>query len=261
MGKTSRLRQGTRFHLLRLKAFAKRASSFAGRSGVSKQMELFLLLLEIILVNLVLSGDNAVVIAMACRNLPIETRQKAVWWGALGAVILRIILTVVALYLLQIPFIQIIGAALLFFVAVQLLKDDGESKQIEGAASLWKAIRIILTADFIMSLDNVLAVASIAKNNIWIIAAGIAISIPLIVWGSQLIMKLLNRFPVLVYVGAGILGYTGGEMLEESERLLNGLQAIAGGWAEYAFPVVCGVAVIVTGYLLQKRAHRHVAQE
>ncbi|WP_308636388.1 TerC family protein [Paenibacillus silvisoli] len=223
-------------------------------------MEYLLLLAEIMLVNLVLSGDNAVVIALASRNLPLTHRKKAVWWGAMAAVGLRIVLTAVAVYLLKIPFIQIAGALLLFWVAIQLLKDDGESKNIEGAQSLWKAIRIIVMADFIMSLDNVLAIAAIANNNIWLMSAGIALSIPIIVWGSQLIMSLLNRFPIFIYLGAGILGYTAGEMLEESDGISKFLHNIS-EFADTVFPFVCGLLVIGIGYVLQRRERSRHVQE
>lgn len=222
-------------------------------------MELLLLILEILLVNLVLSGDNAVVIALASRNLPQENRKKAVWWGALAAVGLRIVLTVVAVYLLKIPFIQIAGALLLFWVAISLLKDDGDSKEIAGASSLWKAVRTIVVADFIMSLDNVLAIASIAENRIWIMAIGVALSIPIIVWGSQLIMVVLHKFPIFVYLGAGILGYTAGEMLQENEQMASTIAKVA-TWADEAFPVVCGVLVVVIGYLLKKRERSRVQE-
>ncbi|NBD24530.1 TerC family protein [Paenibacillus glycinis] len=222
-------------------------------------MELLLLILEILLVNLVLSGDNAVVIALASRNLPPENRKKAVWWGALAAVGLRIVLTVVAVYLLKIPFIQIAGALLLFWVAVSLLKDDGESKDIEGAQSLLKAVRTIVVADFIMSLDNVLAIASIANNQIWIMAVGVALSIPIIVWGSQLIMVVLHKFPIFVFLGAGILGYTAGEMLEENETLASAIRKVA-DWADDVFPFLCGILVIAVGYVLQKRTRSRVQE-
>ncbi|MBO7748121.1 TerC family protein [Paenibacillus sp. MWE-103] len=223
-------------------------------------MDFLLLILEILLVNLVLSGDNAVVIALASRNLPPDNRKKAVWWGALAAVGLRIVLTVVAVYLLKLPFIQVAGALLLFWVAVSLLKDDGESKDIEGAQSLWKAVRTIVVADFIMSLDNVLAIASIANNQIWIMAIGVALSIPIIVWGSQLIMVVLHKFPIFIYLGAGILGYTAGEMLEENETLASFILKVA-GWADDVFPFVCGLLVIAIGYVLQRRGRSRHVQE
>ncbi|SEO75215.1 TerC family protein [Paenibacillus sp. OV219] len=222
-------------------------------------MELFLLLAEIMLVNIVLSGDNAVVIALASRNLPEENRKKAVWWGAMAAVVLRIILTVVAVYLLKVPFIQVAGALLLFWVAIQLLKDDGDSKNIAGAQSIWKAIRIIVTADFVMSLDNVLAIASIANNNIWLMSLGVALSIPIIVWGSQLIMALLHKFPIVVFIGAGILGYTAGEMLEDNETLKKVLHN-AGEWVDTLFPFICGLLVMGIGYLLQRRERSRVQE-
>ncbi|MFC4812533.1 TerC family protein [Paenibacillus sp. GCM10023250] len=223
-------------------------------------MDFLLLILEILLVNLVLSGDNAVVIALASRNLPPDNRKKAVWWGALAAVGLRIVLTVVAVYLLKLPFIQVAGALLLFWVAISLLKDDGESKDIEGAQSLWKAVRTIVVADFIMSLDNVLAIASIANNQIWIMAIGVALSIPIIVWGSQLIMVVLHKFPIFIYLGAGILGYTAGEMLEENETLASFILKVA-GWADDVFPYVCGLLVIAIGYVLQRRVRSRHVQE
>ncbi|REE69565.1 YjbE family integral membrane protein [Paenibacillus taihuensis] len=222
-------------------------------------MELLVLLAEIMLVNIVLSGDNAVVIAMASRNLPLTHRKKAVWWGALAAVVLRIILTVVAVYLLKIPFIQIAGALLLFWVAIQLLKDEGDSKNIDGAQSIWKAIRIIVTADFVMSLDNVLAIAAIANNNIWLMSLGVALSIPVIVWGSQLIMALLHKFPIVIYIGAGILGYTAGEMLEDNDTLKKFLHN-AGEWVDALFPFVCGLLVMGIGYLLQRRGRSRVQE-
>lgn len=222
-------------------------------------MEILVLLAEIMLVNIVLSGDNAVVIAMASRNLPVTHRKKAVWWGALAAVGLRIILTVVAVYLLKIPFIQIAGALLLFWVAIQLLKDEGDSKNIEGAQSIWKAIRIIVTADFVMSLDNVLAIASIANNNIWLMSLGVALSIPVIVWGSQLIMALLHKFPIVIFIGAGILGYTAGEMLEDNDTFKKFLHN-AGEWFDTLFPFVCGLLVMGIGYLLQRRERSRVQE-
>jgi YjbE family integral membrane protein len=206
--------------------------------------ENFLLLLEILLVNIVLSGDNAVVIAMASRNLPETLRKRAIWWGAMGAVGLRIILSVAAVALLDIPAVRIVGALLLLYIAVQLLMDDEQSKEVQGVASLGKAIGIILLSDLIMSLDNVLAIASIAQNNLWLMATGIALSIPLIIWGSQLILKILNRFPAVVWIGSAILGYTAGEMLADVEQI----QAKVPSWGSWEFrwiPVLTTVLVLL----------------
>ncbi|MDU0330980.1 TerC family protein, partial [Paenibacillus sp. 3LSP] len=176
-------------------------------------MEHLLLLSEILIINLVLSGDNAVVIAMASKNLPLKQRKRAVWWGALGAVLLRCVLTWVAVLLLKIPFIHAAGGVLLAAIAVKLLLPQEEHSRVAGASSLWKAVQTILAADFIMSLDNVLAIAALAEGDVSILVIGIAISIPIVVWGSNLIADWLQRLPILVYAGAGILGYTAGDML------------------------------------------------
>jgi|HigsolmetaGSP12D_1036236.scaffolds.fasta_scaffold00112_24 YjbE family integral membrane protein len=211
-----------------------------------------LLLLEITLINIVLSGDNAVVIAMASRNLPGAQRKKAIYWGTLGAVVLRIALTVVAVFLLKIPFVQIVGALLLFYVAVRLLTEDSSAAETKSAASVLTAVAIILTADLIMSLDNVVAVASIARGNYGLTAIGIAISIPLIIWCSQWIAKMLHTFPLLVYIGAGVLGYTAGEMLAKDD-LVRKLFPADESWISIAFAAACGLGVILCGWALRRR--------
>ncbi|MFC5700612.1 TerC family protein [Cohnella faecalis] len=218
-------------------------------------LENLLLLAEILLVNIVLSGDNAVVIAMASRNLPDDLRKRAIWWGAMGAVALRIVLSIAAVALLDVPSVRIVGSLLLIYIAVQLLTDDGEAKEVRSSASLGKAIGIILLSDLIMSLDNVLAIASIAHNNLWLMALGIALSIPLIVWGSQLILKVLHRFPALVWIGAAVLGYTAGEMLEgvdAVERILPGWGAWGLGWV----PVAAAAVTLLAGAVWRRLASR-----
>jgi YjbE family integral membrane protein len=207
-------------------------------------LENFLLLLEILLVNIVLSGDNAVVIAMASRNLPDNLRKRAIWWGAMGAVGLRIVLSVAAVALLDIPAVRIVGALLLMYIAIQLLLDDSQSKEVQGVASLGKAIGIILLSDLIMSLDNVLAIASIAQNKLWLMATGIALSIPLIIWGSQLILKVLNRFPAVVWIGSAILGYTAGEMLADVEQIQANVPKW-GSWEYRWIPILTAVLVLL----------------
>ncbi len=174
-----------------------------------------MLLTEMMLINMVLSGDNAVVIAMACQHLPPEHRTKAVWWGAGGAVVLRLLLTAGAVIILDIPLIRAVGSLLLLYIAVKLLIDHHGVSAVRQAGSLRGAIWTIMMADLIMSLDNVLAIAAIAKGNIPLLIAGIGMSIPLIIWGSSLIMRWMNRYPILIVLGAAILGYTAGEMLVE----------------------------------------------
>lgn len=210
-----------------------------------------LLLLEILLINIVLSGDNAVVIAMASRNLPEHLRNRAIWMGTVGAVGLRIILSVAAVALLDIPAVQIIGALLLLYIAIQLLIEDGSSKEVRSVSSLGKAIGIILLSDLVMSLDNVLAIASIAKNNIWLMTTGIALSIPLIIWGSQLILKVLNRFPAVVWIGSAILGYTAGEMLAGVGVVKEHLPGW-GSWGIGWLPIATAILVLLIALAWRK---------
>lgn len=218
-------------------------------------MEHLLLLSEILIINLVLSGDNAVVIAMASKNLPLKQRKRAVWWGALGAVLLRCVLTWVAVLLLKIPFIHAAGGVLLAAIAVKLLLPQEEHSRVAGASSLWKAVQTILAADFIMSLDNVLAIAALAEGDVSILVIGIAISIPIVVWGSNLIADWLQRLPLLVYAGAGILGYTAGEMLLQDPQFGPALAAAAPALAR-AVPAGTAAVVIMFGWLRKYNAGR-----
>jgi YjbE family integral membrane protein len=183
-------------------------------------MDLFAALISITFMDLILSGDNAVVIALASRNLPSDQRKKAVIWGAAGAVGLRVLLTTVAAMLLQIPYMQFFGGIALLWIAVKLLAGEKEDEaNVKQASSFWEAIRVIMIADAIMSLDNVLAVAGIAQGNIPLLLFGLGLSIPLVVFGSQFFLKLMDRFPVLIYVGAAILGWTAGEMVASDGSL------------------------------------------
>ncbi|MFK7693419.1 TerC family protein [Paenibacillus sp. HJGM_3] len=211
-------------------------------------MEWFLLFLQIMLINIVLSGDNAVVIALASKNLPLHQRKQAIWWGAFGAVALRLVLTIAAVALLKVPYIQAAGSFLLMYIAIKLLVEDDGHANVKEAASLGKAIWTIIIADFVMSLDNVLAIAAKAQGNISVIILGIALSIPIIVWGSTLVMKLLHKYPIFVYLGAGILGYTAGEMFVSDEKmehyLLHGSATM-----HHAIPIVATVVVIAAGLI------------
>lgn len=168
---------------------------------------------NIILINIVLSGDNAVVIALAAKSLPPKQKKMAVLYGSAAAIVLRIVLTIFALQLLTLPYLKLIGAAALFYIGVQLLADDGGEENIEGHSNLWSAIKTILIADLVMSLDNVLGVAAAANGNTTLLIIGLAISVPLIVFGSAIVLKLMERFPIIITLGAALLGYLAGEML------------------------------------------------
>lgn len=225
------------------------------------ESELLVGLIKLILINIVLSGDNAVVIAMACRNLPADRQKTAMLWGGFGAVGLRVVLTIAAVWILSIPFVQLAGGLLLILIAVKLMKGDDSHGNIASGTTTRKAIRTIITADIIMSLDNVVAVAGAAGGRMLLIIAGLVISIPLILWGSQLLMKLMNRFPVIVYLGAGLLGYTAGEMALGDRA--------AGHWIEslfpmshYVLPIGAAAAVMLYGKAADKiKSGRLVSEE
>lgn len=174
--------------------------------------EFWIALSQIILINIVLSGDNAVVIALACRSLPPQQQKKAILFGSVGAIVLRIALTFFAVYLLELPYLKLAGAALLLWIGVGLLKGDDGEEELEGHSNLAAAIKTIVIADLVMSLDNVIGVAAAAKGNVPLLVFGLVISIPLIIFGSAIILKLMQRFPIIITGGAALLGWVAGEM-------------------------------------------------
>jgi YjbE family integral membrane protein len=174
-----------------------------------------LALLQIIWINVLLSGDNAVVIALACRSLPPETRKWGILFGAGAAVLLRIIFTVIVTTLMGLPYLKIIGGILLLWIAVQLLTDETDESDIAASHSVWAAVRTIVIADIIMSLDNVVAIAAAAKGSWTLIIIGLAVSVPMIVFGATLLMTVLQRYPVLVWAGAALLGWVAGGLIIE----------------------------------------------
>ncbi len=170
--------------------------------------QFWIAVLQIILIDILLSGDNAVVIALACRNLPPRQRRLGVFWGVAGAIILRVTLTFFAVSLLAIPYLKIVGAALLLWISVKLIQpqDDGGGQEIRAAGNLLGAIRTIIIADFVMSLDNVIAVAAASRDSLFLLIFGLALSIPLMVWASQLVLRLMDRFPSIIVLGGALLG-------------------------------------------------------
>ena len=208
---------------------------------------------SIMLANIVLSGDNAVVIAMAARSLKPEQQKPAIFWGSAAAIVMRIILTLVAIQLLSMPYLKMVGAILLVYIGVDLLSggDDGEGegKEVNG---LGAAIRTILIADLVMSLDNVLAVAAAAKGNTTLLILGLLVSIPLIIFGSTLLMKVMERFPIIITLGAALLGFLAGEMLLTDPAFEGWFGKM--GEQTILFAGVIGAAIVVTlGLWLQKR--------
>ncbi|EYS97491.1 hypothetical protein CF68_12275 [Cupriavidus sp. SK-4] len=213
---------------------------------------------SIILTNIVLSGDNAVVIALASRNLPPAQQKKAIFWGSAAAIIMRVVLTVAAVKLLSLPYLKIVGAVLLVYIGVQLLTGDDDEEGHDGKDNIWAAIRTILIADLVMSLDNVVAVAAAAQkgpegSQLMLLIIGLGLSIPLIVFGSTLLLKVMERFPVIIVLGAALLGYLAGEMLVSDP--------VDAAWFEVHVPhahLVFGAAgailVVIMGKLLSRRS-------
>jgi YjbE family integral membrane protein len=182
----------------------------------------------IIWVNIILSGDNAVVIALAARSLPARQQKQAIFWGAAAAVVLRIVLTIVAVELLRLPWLKLIGGALLFWIAVKLLvPEEGDDGDVASSSHLMQAIKTILIADLVMSLDNVIAVAAVAKGSVVLLVLGLLISIPLVVYGATLLMKVMERYPVIITVGAALIGYVAGEMLVTDPIVIGWFQSNA----------------------------------
>lgn len=216
---------------------------------------------EIILINIVLSGDNAVVIALACRDLPPKQKRLGIFWGIFGAVILRVALTYFAVGLLTLPWLKVIGGILLFWIGIKLLVpelDDGS--EVATSEHLAGAIKTVIVADLVMSLDNVIGVAAAAKGSLVLLVFGLAVSIPLIVLASQLIMKLMERHPIVVTLGAGLLGFVAGEMIVEDQLLhhwvepyMPGLSTIAG--------LTGAIVVVLAGHWLARRAHARTNYE
>lgn len=217
-------------------------------------------LLEILLLNIVLSGDNAVVIAMACRNLPSGQQKKAIFWGSFGAIALRVVLTFVAVTLLTIPYLKIVGGLLLLYIAIHLLQSEEET-DLEASSNIFGAIRTIIIADLVMSIDNVVAVAGAANNNILLIVIGLGISIPLIIWGSQLLMKLMDRFPIIIILGAALLGYTAGEMIAGDESIHEWVEGLGIPHIELGFSILLAIFVVVVGKLLDMRKRNKVQSQ
>lgn len=208
---------------------------------------------QIILVNVVLSGDNAVVIALAARSLPPHQQGKAVFWGAGAAVVMRIVLTIIAVEMLKWPWLKLIGAVLLLWIAIKLLVPEDGGDDVESSDNLWAAIKTILIADLVMSLDNVIGVAAAAKGSLTLLVLGLAISIPLVIFGATVLMKLMHRFPVIITIGAGLLGWVAGEMASTDPVIKAWVDASA-SWLHWAAPAAGALLVVAVGKRLAARA-------
>ena len=217
--------------------------------------ELVASLLEILGVNIILSGDNAVVIALAARNLPRQQQRMAIVLGSAAAIVLRVGLTLVAAEMLQLPWLRLAGGALLLWIGVSLLLDgDQGGHDAKPGQGLWGAVRTILVADFVMSLDNVLGVAAAAKGHFGLLITGLVLSIPLIMFGSGIILRIMGRYPIIITLGAALIGYVAGEMLVDEPVLAQWLHGE--DWIHYAVALACAVFVVAVGTALGARAAR-----
>lgn len=222
-----------------------------------------LAVLKIIGINIILSGDNAVVIALACRNLPVSQRRVGILMGAGAAVVLRIIFTVLIAYILGVPWLKLVGGILLFWIAIKLVKgEDADEDSVKAGNSLFEAVKIVAIADVVMSLDNVLAIAAAAKDDMTLIIIGLLISIPLVVFGATLIMSLLTRFPILVWAGAALLGWVAGELIATEPGLkpimdqLALMAGVEGKMMAKIFEAAGAMIVILGGLLLSRGSHK-----
>ena len=213
---------------------------------------------QIIMIDILLGGDNAVVIALACRQLPPNLRTKGILWGTAGAIVLRLLLIAFALTLLAVPYLKLVGAALLLWIGIKLLvpEEEGQSN-IQGGDKLWAAIKTVIVADLVMSIDNVIAIAGAAtgagtQHQLPLVIFGLLVSVPIIIWGSQLVLKLMDRFPVIITVGGMLLGWIAGTMAHSDPAVREWLpQTVV--W-NYGFSVAGAVGVFLAGTGLKKRA-------
>jgi len=216
---------------------------------------------SIMIVNILLSGDNAVVIALASRNLPPHQQKKAIFWGSAAAIIMRVVLTITAVKLLTLPYLKLVGGILLVYIGIQLLADSDGEEDMKAESSIWSAIRTILIADLVMSLDNVLAVAAAAQSGpeetrMLLLIIGLALSIPLIIFGSSMLLKLMDRFPIIITFGAGLLGWLAGGMIVDDPAIAESLQAMFGDIRLLAEIIGVTIVIALGIYLKRKNSHQ-----
>ena len=214
-------------------------------------MDFLVALGSIIVLDLVLGGDNAVVIAMASRDLPESIRKRAIYVGTAGAIAIRLVMTFLAVWVLTIPYLQAIGGLALIPIAVKLLKPAEETEEISSCDGFWTAIKTIIVADVAMGIDNVLAIAGAADGHFGLIVIGLLISVPVIVWGSQLIGALMQKYPSLIFLGAGILAWTAGTMVLH-DKIIGGYLANLMDGFEYVVPLLITATVLLIGYRAQQ---------
>lgn len=215
--------------------------------------QFWLAVLQIIAIDIVLGGDNAVVIALACRRLPEQQRKLGIFWGVFGAILLRVVMIFFALSLLTMPYLKIVGAVLLVWIGIKLLQPEPEgAHEIDASTTLVGAIKTIIVADAVMSLDNVIAIAGAAKDDIGLVIFGLIVSVPIIVWGSQMVMKVMDRYPVTIAIGAGLLGWIAGDMAV-TDVVTKEWVSTQAKYLQWIAPASVALLVIAAGKLLAAR--------
>lgn len=218
-------------------------------------MEYLLQLFSIIMINIVLSGDNALVIALASRNLKANQQKIVMLWGSAGAIGLRICLTFAAVFILGIPYLQMVGGGLLLWIAIKLIADQHHHREeVRAEKNVWGAIKTIMLADLVMSLDNVIAIIGAAKGKVSLLIIGLVISIPIIIWGSKLIGDIIHKWPIIIVMGSVFLGWTAGSMVVGDRQLieLNSMYF----WLEWVIPSLFAALVLVVGSVLSNQKQR-----
>lgn len=222
------------------------------------EMEFLTALLSIIVIDLVLAGDNAILIGLAARNLPKHQQKKVILWGSVGAIAIRIVATLAVVWLLAIPGLHLVGGLLLVYIAYKLLVDDNDHGDVKAGDSFWAAIRTVIIADALMGLDNVLAVAGASHGNMLLVVIGLLISVPVVMWGSTLILKWIDRYPIIVTIGAGVLAWTASKMIV-GEHFLSGL--FENGFVKYGFEILVVAAVILTAKYVKSKSVKHEVEQ
>ncbi|WP_010283515.1 TerC family protein [Bacillus timonensis] len=220
--------------------------------------EFFSTLLAIVVIDLVLAGDNAIVIGLAARNLPKEQQKRAIIWGTVGAIIIRAAATLAVVWLLKLPGLHLLGGILLIWIAYKLLTDEQDDHEIEAKGSFVSAVRTIIVADALMGLDNVLGVAGAAHGSFLLVILGLIISVPIMVWGSTLFIKLIDRFPIIVTIGSAILAWTAAKMIVGEPFLQD---VFDNPWFKYTFEVLVIIAVVLIGTKMKKTKAQSIKEK
>jgi YjbE family integral membrane protein len=215
-------------------------------------MEFLSALISIIIIDLVLAGDNAIVIGLAARNLPKHQQKQTIIWGTVGAIVIRALATLAVVWLLKIPGLLLVGGLLLVWIAHKLLVEE-KGHDVEAGSSMWEAIRTIIIADALMGLDNVLAVAGAAHGSFLLVILGLLVSVPIVVWGSTLILKWMERFPIIITIGAGILAWTASKMIVDEPFLKD---YFANPIVKYGFELLIVAGVIIAGTMKKARENK-----